>query len=129
MNYFIEFDNQEISLPQYTWEIEDKLVEADKINMSENKTSRQKGEHLYNLECELIGEDKLKDLVGGDIKSCDPNAIQVVFIKILRAYDKPIEDVNAEREQPMLDQLGQISEYADKMSKMPEVVDKVSGAK
>ena len=129
MNYFIEFDNQEISLPQYTWEIEDKLVEADKINMSENKTSRQKGEHLYNLECELIGDDKLKDLVGGDIKSCDPNAIQVVFIKILRAYDKPIEDVNAEKEQPMLDQLGQISEYADKMSKMPEVVDKVSGAK
>lgn len=129
MNYFIEFDNQEISLPQYTWEIEDKLVEADKINMSENKTSRQKGEHLYNLECKLIGEDKLKDLVGGDIKSCDPNAIQVVFIKILRAYDKPIEDVNAEKEQPMLDQLGQISEYADKMSKMPEVVDKVSGAK
>lgn len=129
MNYFIEFDNQEISLPQYTWEIEDKLVEADKINMSENKTSRQKGEHLYNLECELLGEDKLKDLVGGDIKSCDPNAIQVVFIKILRAYDKPIEDVNAEKEQPMLDQLGQISEYADKMSKMPEVVDKVSGAK
>lgn len=129
MNYFIEFDNQEISLPQYTWEIEDKLVEADKINMSENKTSRQKGEHLYNLECELIGEDKLKNLVGGDLKSCDPNAIQVVFIKILRAYDKPIEDVNAEKEQPMLDQLGQISEYADKMSKMPEVVDKVSGAK
>lgn len=129
MNYFIEFDNQEISLPQYSWEIEDKLVEADKINMSENKTSRQKGEHLYNLECELIGEDKLKNLVGGDIKSCDPNAIQVVFIKILRAYDKPIEDVNAEKEQPMLDQLGQISEYADKMSKMPEVVDKVSGAK
>lgn len=129
MNYFIEFDNQEISLPQYTWEIEDKLVEADKINMSENKTSRQKGEHLYNLECELIGEDKTKEIVGGDLKSCDPNAIQVVFIKILRAYDKPIEDVNAEKEQPMLDQLGQISEYADKMSKMPEVVDKVSGAK
>lgn len=129
MNYFIEFDNQEISLPQYTWEIEDKLVEADKINMSENKTSRQKGEHLYNLECELLGEDKTKEIVGGDIKSCDPNAIQVVFIKILRAYDKPIEDVNAEKEQPMLDQLGQISEYADKMSKMPEVVDKVSGAK
>ena len=91
------------------------------------------GEYKYgedvNLECELIGEDKLKNLVGGDIKSCDPNAIQVVFIKILRAYDKPIEDVNAEKEQPMLDQLGQISEYADKMSKMPEVVDKVSGAK
>lgn len=129
MNYFIEFDNQEVSLPQYTWEIEDKLVEADKINMSENKTSRQKGEHLYNLECELIGEDKTKEIVGGDLKSCDPNAIQVVFIKILRAYDKPIEDVNAEKEQPMLDQLGQISEYADKMSKMPEVVDKVSGAK
>ena len=129
MNYFIEVNNQEVSLPQYTWEIEDKLVEADKINMSENKTSRQKGEHLYNLECELIGEDKTKEIVGGDLKSCDPNAIQVVFIKILRAYDKPIEDVNAEKEQPMLDQLGQISEYADKMSKMPEVVDKVSGAK
>ena len=129
MNYFIEFDNQEISLPQYNWDIEDKLVEADKINMSENKTSRQKGEHLYNLECELIGEDKAKEIAGGDLKSCDPNAIQVVFIKILRAYDKPIEDVNAEKEQPMLDQLGQISEYADKMSKMPEVVDKVSGAK
>jgi hypothetical protein len=129
MNYFIEFDNQEISLPQYSWDIEDKLVEADKINMSENKTSRQKGEHLYNLECELIGENKTKAIVGGDIKSCDPNAIQVVFIKILRAYDKPIEDVNAEKEQPMLDQLGQISEYADKVSKMPEVVDKVSGAK
>ena len=129
MNYILEFNNEEVKLPTYSFDILEKMEKADKVFMSENKTQREKLEYLYKLECELRGEDKLKDLVGGDIKSCDPNAIQVVFIKILRAYDKPIEDVNAEKEQPMLDQLGQISEYADKMSKMPEVVDKVSGAK
>lgn len=129
MNYYFEMENQEIELPQYSFDIEDKLVDADKVNMSENKTKRQKSEVLYELECELVGKDKTNELIGGEFPSCDPNMIQVMFIKILRAYDKPIEDVNAEKEQPMLDQLGQISEYADKMSKMPEVVDKVKGAK
>lgn len=129
MNYVLEYNNEEVKLPPYSFDIEDKLIMADKINMSENKTSREKGKHLFELECELIGEEKTKEWVGGDIKSCDPNIIQVLFILILRVYDKPIEDVNADKEQAMLNQLGEISEYADKMSKMPEVVDKVKGAK
>lgn len=129
MNYILEFNNEEIKLPTYSFDILEKMEKADKVFMSENKTQREKLEYLYKLECELIGDDKLKDLVGGDIKSCDPNAIQVIFILIIRAYDKPIDDVNAQETEGTMEQLGQVAEFAEQMNKVPETVGKVNRLK
>lgn len=129
MNYILEFNNEEVNLPTYSFDILEKMEKADKVFMSENKTQREKLEYLYKLECELIGDDKLKDLVGGDIKSCDPNAIQVIFILIIRAYDKPIDDVNAQETEGTMEQLGQVAEFAEQMNKVPETVGKVNRMK
>lgn len=129
MNYILEFNNEEVNLPTYSFDILEKMEKADKVFMSENKTQREKLEYLYKLECELIGEDKLKDLVGGDIKSCDPNAIQVLFILIIRAYDKPIDDVNAQETEGTMEQLEQVAEFAEQMNKVPETVGKVNRMK
>lgn len=129
MNYILEFNNEEVNLPTYSFDILEKMEKADKVFMSENKTQREKLEYLYKLECELIGDDKLKDLVGGDIKSCDPNAIQVLFILIIRAYDKPIDDVNAQETEGTMEQLEQVAEFAEQMNKVPETVGKVNRMK
>lgn len=129
MNYILEFNNEEVNLPTYSFDILEKMEKADKVFMSENKTQREKLEYLYKLECELIGDDKLKDLVGGDIKSCDPNAIQVIFILIIRAYDKPIDDVNAQETEGTMEQLEQVAEFAEQMNKVPETVGKVNRMK
>ena len=127
MEYIFEYNNEEIKLPNYNLDIVDKLEKADKVNMSENRTLREKTKVLFELETDLIGEEKTKELVGGDLKSCDPNIVQILFILIIRAYDKPIDDINAEKEEGTFAQLSQMKDFAEAMSKVPDTVGKVNG--
>lgn len=127
MEYIFEYNNEEIQLPSYNLDVVDKLEKADKVNMSENRTLREKTKVLFELESDLIGEEKTKELVGGDLKSCDPNIVQILFILIIRAYDKPIDDINAEKEEGTLAQLSQMKDFAEAMSKVPDTVSKVNG--
>ena len=129
MDYIFEYNNEEIQLPSYNLDVVDKLEKADKINMSENRTLREKTKVLFELESDLIGEEKTKELVGGDLKSCDPNIVQILFILIIRAYDKPIDDINAEQTQGTFEQLEQMKEVAEQMNKVPDTVGKVNRLK
>ena len=129
MEYIFEYNNEEIQLPSYNLDVVDKLEKADKVNMSENRTLREKTKVLFELESDLIGEEKTKELVGGDLKSCDPNIVQILFILIIRAYDKPIDDINAEQTQGTFEQLEQMKEVAEQMNKVPDTVGKVNRLK
>ncbi len=129
MEYIFEYNNEEIQLPSYNLDVVDKLEKADKVNMSENRTLREKTKVLFELESDLIGEEKTKELVGGDLKSCDPNIVQILFILIIRAYDKPIDDINAEQTQGTFEQLEQMKEVAEQMNKVPDTVGKVNRMK
>ena len=129
MEYIFEYNNEEIQLPSYNLDVVDKLEKADKVNMSENRTLREKTKVLFELESDLIGEEKAKELVGGDLKSCDPNIVQILFIRIIRAYDKPIDDINAEQTQGTFEQLEQMKEVAEQMNKVPDTVGKVNRMK
>ena len=129
MEYIFEYNNEEIQLPSYNLDVVDKLEKADKVNMSENRTLREKTKVLFELETDLIGEEKTKELVGGDLKSCDPNIVQILFILIIRAYDKPIDDINAEQTEDTFKQLEQMKETAEQMNKVPDTVGKVNRLK
>lgn len=126
MKYVVEFKDKEIVLPQYTIDIVDKIEKADKINMSDNRPYKEKVKALLDLEYELVGKDIVDELVGGELNSCDPNDVQILFILIIRAYDKPIDDINAERDDDVLEQLGQIKDTAEALNDVPDTFDKVS---
>lgn len=126
MKYVVEFKDKEIVLPQYTIDIVDKIEKADKINMSDNRPYKEKVKALLDLEYELVGKDIVDELVGGELNSCDPNDVQILFILIIRAYDKPIDDINAERDDDVLEQLGQLKDTAEALNDVPDTFDKVS---
>ena len=48
MKYSIEFKDIDLELPNYNLDIAEALEKADKVNMSETKTYREKTETLYN---------------------------------------------------------------------------------
>ena len=135
MDYILEFSNsesgikEEVKLPMPNIDVTDKIDDADKFFMSENRTRREKHEYLFKLECDLIGEDKTKELVGGDFKSCDQNMIQTLFVKIIRAYDKPIDDIRAEEEEETYEQLGQLAQTAEQLNKVPDTAGKLNRMK
>lgn len=125
----MEFNNEEVKLPDYNIDVLEKIEKADNYFMSENRTRREKHEYLFKLECDLIGEDKTKELVGGDFKSCDQNMIQTLFVKIIRAYDKPIEDIKAEDEEETFEQLEQLAQTAEQLNKVPDTAGKLNRMK
>jgi len=125
--YILEHNGEELELPRFTCELQDKIKDALKINNSDTKSLKEKREHLYKLECDLIGKDKTEDFIGGDLKECDPNEIQTLFIHICREYDKPIDEVNAEEKQGTMEYMGQMKGLAEEMNKVPETVKKVKG--
>lgn len=129
MDYILEFNNEEVKLPDYNIDVLEKIEKADNYFMSENRTRREKHEYLFKLECDLIGEDKTKELVGGDFKSCDQNMIQTLFVKIIRAYDKPIEDIKAEDEEETFEQLEQLAQTAEQLNKVPDTAGKLNRMK
>ena len=133
MSYILESNeflgNEEMVLPDYSIDILDKLERVDKINMSENKLQSEKVKELYKFECDILGKEKAEELVGGDLKHCDPNKIKVLLILIIRAYDKPIDDIQAEEEEGALEQLEQVGKYAEEMNKVPDTYGKVNRMK
>ena len=129
MNYIFDYNGEEITLPKYSFAIQEDINKADKINMSENYDYKKKCRTLYDFESRLIGEEKLKEILEGEFDQSDPNEIQILFILICRCYDNPIENVNNEESEDTLQQIGQIKDFAEQMNKVPETMGKVQKLK
>ncbi len=127
MNYILEHNREEIELPAYTFDLQEELEKATDFNLSEKHTLREKGEYLYKFECKLLGKEKTEEIIGGDLKVCDPNEIQTLFVHITRTYDKPINDINAEEHEDTMEYMEQMKGLAVEMNKVPDTVKKVNG--
>ena len=121
MKYTIEFKDTELELPNYTLDIADTLEKADKANMSESKSYREKTETLYNTISNILGKDKLSELVG-KLKECDPNDIQILFLTIGNSYNKPVEDFQDKMTEETMSKLEDVKEVAEQMNKVPDTV-------
>ena len=124
MKYSIEFNSQDIELPNYTLDIAEALEKADRTNMSE-KPYRDKTEILYKTLGDILGKDKLESMVG-KLKECDPNDIQILFLTIGNEYNKPVDKFQEQQYEQTLHKLDGVKDFADKVSKMPDTVERLN---
>ena len=121
MKYTIEFKDIDLELPNYTLDIAEALEKADKANMSESKSYREKTEILYNTISNILGKDKVLELVG-KLKECDPNDIQILFLTIGHSYNKPVDDYQDKITEETMSKLEDMKEVAEQMNKVPDTV-------
>lgn len=121
MKYTIEFKDIDLELPNYNLDIAEALEKADKANMSESKSYREKTETLYNTISNILGKDKVVELVG-KLKECDPNDIQILFLTIGHSYNKPVDDYQDKITEETMSKLEDMKEVAEQMNKVPDTV-------
>ena len=51
---------------------------------------------------DIVGKDKIKDLIGTFLQ-CDPNEINILYLKVLETYNTPLNDFNMQRTNEMID--------------------------
>lgn len=118
MNYSIEFDGANYELLPYSFVVSDKLEKVDTFNES-NATVREKCKKMYDLEAELIGKDTFESDFG-KFEDVDPNVLNILWLKIIDAYEKPLTDFQTERRSQTLDDV-----EADKVLKVLETLGNV----
>mgnify|MGYP003287575480 FL=1 len=118
MNYSIEFDGANYDLVPYSFGISDKLEKVDAFNES-NATVREKCKKMYDLESEIIGKDTFESDFG-KFEDVDPNVLNILWLKIIDAYEKPLTDFQTERRSQTLDDV-----EADKVLKVLETLGNV----
>lgn len=112
--YSIIFEKKEHVLPDYNFDIAEKLEALEIINTSENKTYKEKCRALYDFETEII-----KDILP-EFEKCDPNDIQLLFMSITECYNQPIIEKRKEQIKNSLNNYD-----FDKISKMADSVEKL----
>ena len=124
MKYSIEFKDIDLELPNYNLDIAEALEKADKANMSESKSYREKTEILYKTLSNVLGSEKVEELVG-KLKECDPNDIQILFLTIGNEYNKPVDKFQEQQYEQTLHKLDGVTDLADKLSKVPDTVERL----
>lgn len=127
MNYTLIWEMQEIELPEYTFTI------AEGIEKCENqahlkKTYKDKCKVMYDFIKSILGAETLNELIG-DFKNCDPNKINLIYLRIVSAYNKPITDYEKERDFGDDDNISDIKETIQSLNNLPGVIEKLQKMK
>ena len=97
MRYFVTINNETTDLPDYTFSIADKIEEQERLN-SGNGKFRDKCRGMYDLICSLVGKDKVESQIG-KFPECEPNMVNIIYLDIIKAYNKPLNDYNIDENQ------------------------------
>ena len=90
MTYTANFEGNIIELPDYTFNIADKLERQESVN-SGNSKLKDKCKSMYDLITDLIGAELITTLLG-KFNESDPNRINILYLSIINAYNKPLQD-------------------------------------
>lgn len=121
MEYSINYLGDTYYLPAYNFSIADKIEKQEQLNTGNSKF-RDKCKGMYDLICELIGDD-IKSVIG-DFQSTDPNVLNIIYLSIVRAYNKPVSDFNQEEASIALN-----NEQLDKIMQVLSAMDKAKNLK
>ena len=90
MTYKANFEGNIIDLPDYSFNIADKLERQESVN-SGNSKLKDKCKSMYDLITDLIGAELTTTLLG-KFNESDPNRINILYLSIINAYNKPLQD-------------------------------------
>lgn len=123
MNYEITLENGDVlELPQYSMAIAKKLENADKVNAGQQPFEK-KTKAVYDIVSDIIGKDKTKEIIG-TFAEVDPNAVYIMYMRIVREYNRPIDEFNREKLEQSLE-----SHQVEKITSIIDAAEKARGLK
>lgn len=99
--YTVNFNEEEVKLPKYTFDIANK-IEKQEVTNSGNSKFQDKCRSMHSLLESLLGKEKISELLGS-FKDSDPNDINILYLSIVQAYSDPVEQFNMESTQRTID--------------------------
>ena len=119
-NYSItlEATGETIHLPDYTVDIAEK-IESVMLYADTKARFRDKIKKMYDFLANLLGKEKVAEQFG-KFETCDPNDINLLFLRITDAYNRPVADYNDDKIVEKLDKT-----QIDKLSKIVDSADKI----
>ena len=97
MVYTIIVNERSYDLPKKTVAVMEKLDDVLKVDQIKGLTVKQKFEKLHSFVKGLVGDSNTEEMFGSDnISEIDLSELTLAVKKIVSAYDKPINDYDAE---------------------------------
>lgn len=95
MEYYIECDGNTYELVPYTLGVASKLDGVNAV-LNTDKPIAEKLRKMYGAISDVLGQSVTCELIK-PIEEADPNVINIVYLKIVYAYEKPVRDFNSEK--------------------------------
>ena len=97
MVYTVIVNEESYDLPKKTVAVMEKLDDVLKVDQIKGLTVKQKFEKLHSFVKGLVGDSNAEEMFGSDnISEIDLSELTLAVKKIVSAYDKPINDYDAE---------------------------------
>ena len=125
MDYSMTVNGMVIELPKYTFDIAEKIERQEIVNSGTSKF-KDKCKSMYTTICSIIGEDKVADAIGA-FNETDPNLINIMYLELIKAYNKPIDEFNQNKITNSLQNSG--VEDITKLLNSLQNIDKLKGLK
>ena len=101
MQYTIIHEGTSYDIPNYTMAIAGEIEKLEQFKMAENPFEK-KCKKMYDFISDKLGKEHTVESVG-EFAAADPNTINIVYLKIVASYNKPLEEYQNEQSQTKLD--------------------------
>lgn len=101
MEYTVILNGESIDLPNYSIKISEKLEKVEISNLS-NKDFKSKCKVMYDFIVEIIGKENTIKFIG-KFEDSDPNSINILYLKIVESYNRPLNDFQKSQSEEKID--------------------------
>ena len=112
MEYTVIYNGQSYDIPNYSIKISEKLEEIELLNRG-NQKFRDKCKKMYDFIGEVLTKQVVNELIG-KFEDSDPNTINILYLEIVKSYNKPLTDYNESAVEKRIN--------SDELEKMLELV-------
>ena len=112
MEYTVIYNGQSYDIPNYSIKISEKLEEIELLNRG-NQKFRDKCKKMYDFIGEVLTKQVANELIG-KFEDSDPNTINILYLEIVKSYNKPLADYNESEVEKRMN--------SDELEKMLELV-------
>ncbi len=130
MIYTVILHNHSYDLPAKTLTLAEKLDNAGQVDSKAGLSTREKYKIVLNCVIDILGRDAVKEALGSDkLDEVDLSEVTLAFRKIVDAYNKPLEEYNANMNRASLetlpiDQLVALAEASKGVASLAELGNK-----
>ena len=120
MEYNIIYEGRGYELPKYSIKVAEKIEKLEDAKGS-NINFKEKCKLIYGFIDFALGKEFTAEVLG-DFQEADPNTINIVYLEIVKQYNKPLTDYNNAESTAKLDEAG-IDRLTDLLKSIPKVAE------